>query len=99
MVTYAIRTIFIWALSRQNLSLGFLTKRDSNQPAQLQSLAGKMKFRLWQDILLSKKRKTKALISLHGCAGWSGPLLFAKTEDRFSRIEAHIIKPAHVPII
>ena len=29
------------------------------------------------DIILSKKRTTKALISLHGQAGWSTPLLFA----------------------
>ena len=28
-------------------------------------------------MLLSDKRKTKALISLRGCAGWSAPLLFA----------------------
>ena len=36
----------IWASSRQNLSSGFLTKLDSNQPAQLQGLARKLKFRL-----------------------------------------------------
>ena len=29
------------------------------------------------DIILSKKRITKALISLRGCAGWSAPVLFA----------------------
>ena len=29
------------------------------------------------DVILSKKRKTKALIRLRGCAGWSAPLLFA----------------------
>ena len=28
-------------------------------------------------MILSSKRITKALISLHGCAGWSAPLLFA----------------------
>ena len=27
--------------------------------------------------VLSKKRITKALIRLRGCAGWSGPVLFA----------------------
>ena len=31
----------MWALTRQNLSSGFLTKRDSNQPPQLQRLARK----------------------------------------------------------
>ena len=33
--------------------------------------------------------KTKVLISLHGCTGWSAPLLFANSEDRFSHVEAH----------
>ena len=28
-------------------------------------------------MILSKKRTTKTLISLRGCAGWSAPLLFA----------------------
>ena len=28
-------------------------------------------------MILSKKRITKALIRLHGCAGWSAPVLFA----------------------
>ena len=31
-----------------------------------------------------------ALIILHGCAGWSAPLLFANPEDRFSRVGAHM---------
>ena len=35
-----------WALTRQNLSPGFQTKRDSNQFPQLQRLARKSKFRL-----------------------------------------------------
>ena len=30
-----------------------------------------------RDIILSMQRKTKALISLRGCTGWSAPLLFA----------------------
>ena len=38
----------IWALSWQNLSSGFLKKRDSNQSPQLQRLDRKLKFRLWQ---------------------------------------------------
>ena len=39
---------FIWASSRENLSSGFPTKRDSNQPPQLQRLAIKLKFHLKQ---------------------------------------------------
>ena len=36
----------IWASSQENLSSGFLTKRVSNQPAQLQKLGKKLKFLL-----------------------------------------------------
>ena len=37
-------------------------------------------------MILSKKGITKALIRLHGCAGWSAPLLFAITwRQGFSR--------------
>ena len=39
-------------------------------------------------MILSKKRITKVLIRLRGCAGWSAPLLFANPKDRFSRILA-----------
>ena len=42
-------------------------------------------------MILSKKRITKALIRLCRCAGWSAPLLFANTEDRFSHVVAHIL--------
>ena len=42
-------------------------------------------------MVLSKKQITKALISLRRCAGWSAPLVFASPEDRFSRVEAHMI--------
>ena len=41
------------------------------------------------DMILSKKRITKALISLRGCAGWSAPVLFANPEDRISHDDAH----------
>ena len=43
-------------------------------------------------MVLFKKRITKALIRLRGCAGWSAPVLFATPEDRFSRDEAHFSK-------
>ena len=36
-------------------------------------------------MILSKEGIIKALIRLRGCAGWSAPLLFAHSEDRFSR--------------
>ena len=41
-------------------------------------------------IILSKQRITKALIRLHGCAGWSVPLLFAYGINRFSHDVAHL---------
>ena len=43
------------------------------------------------DIILSRKRTTKVLIRLHGCAGWSAPLLFTYGINRFSHDEAQII--------
>ena len=42
------------------------------------------------DMILSKQRITKALISLRGSTGWSAPLLFANPEDRFSSVKAHM---------
>ena len=42
------------------------------------------------DLILYKKQIRKALINLQRFAGWSAPLLFAHSKDRFSRIEAHV---------
>ena len=42
-------------------------------------------------MILSKKRKTKGLISLRGRAGWSVPVLFANSEDRFPCVKVHIL--------
>ena len=62
----------IWALTRENLSLGFLTKRDSNQSPQLQKLdrvetSKKIENSVVasSDMILSDKRITKALSRLH----------------------------------
>ena len=43
------------------------------------------------DIILSRKRITKELVSLCGCAGWSALVLFANPEDRFSCVEDQLI--------
>ena len=40
------------------------------------------------DMIFSIKRITTALIRLRTCPGWSGPLLFATPEVRFSRVDA-----------
>ena len=88
----------IWALTRQNLSLGFPTKWDSNQPAQLQRLARKLKFcpLASPDMILSNKQKTKTLIGLrytqaglHLCCSQPPPPPPPPPEGRFSRTEAH----------
>ena len=42
------------------------------------------------DMIFSKMRKTKSMIRLGGCAGWSAPLLYPNPEDRFSRDEPHM---------
>ena len=42
--------------------------------------------------ILSKKQITVVPIRLHGCTGWSAPLLFANPDDRVSCIEAKIMK-------
>ena len=81
--------VTIWASARQNLSWGFLTKPDSIQSPQLQRLIS-LEAILY--IILPKIRIIKALISMCGFAGWSSPLLFANTEDRFSHVEAHYYK-------
>ena len=41
-------------------------------------------------MILPKKQIKRELISMHGCRGWSAPLLFAKLKDSFSRVEAHM---------
>ena len=40
--------------------------------------------------IISRQRTTKALIRLHGCAGWSAPPLFAYSIKRFSHDMAQI---------
>ena len=43
---YTVKVENTWTSSRENLSLGFPSKWDSNQSHQLQRLARKLKFRL-----------------------------------------------------
>ena len=38
-------------------------------------------------MIFSKKRITKALICLRGCAGWSAPLMFTYSRGQVSRVE------------
>ena len=76
------------ATTRENLYSGFLTVRVSNQSLRLNRLERKLIFFLHEASLginLLKKQTTKLLMILHGCAGWSGPLLLQITEDRVSQ--------------
>ena len=87
-------TAIKWASSRENLSSGFPSKRDSNQSPQLQRLSRKSKFTPVASLhmKLTKKRITKALISLCGCAGWSASVLFTNPRRQvFSRCGPLII--------
>ena len=91
------RLLSNWVSTPQNLSSGFPTKRDSNQSPQLQRLARKSISPVVSlDMVLSKTRITKTLISLRGCAGWSTSLLFANHRrqvfSRRSPINVHEIK-------
>ena len=77
----------IWASTRQNLSSGFLTKWDSNQPALLQRLARKLKFRskqvqIWYFPIREQQRCWSA---------GSAPLFFAHPGRQVSSVEAHIL--------
>ena len=45
-LTFVVGAHNIWSLSRENLSLGFLTQRVSKQSPQLQRQARKLKFHL-----------------------------------------------------
>ena len=67
----------IWASTRENLSSGVSKKRDSNQSTQLQRLARKLKFRSKQVNILY------AQAGLRLCCSQT-------SEDRFSRVEAHM---------
>ena len=62
----------------------FPTRPDTNRPAQPQKLASlEISAIESRDIILSKQRTTKVLISMCGCAGWSAPLLFAYDMTHF----------------
>ena len=64
--TYVCLTL--WALSRENLSSGFLTRWDSSRSVEMLDVAS-------IGMILPRERTTK--IRLRGCAGWSASLLFA----------------------
>ena len=78
----------IWASSRENLSLGFPTKRVSNRSPQLQRLARKSEISPVASLhmVLSKQGITKAdaQADLHLCCSQT-------PEDRFCHVKAHII--------
>ena len=46
-------------------------------------------------MILSNKLITKLLIRLRGFAGWSAPLLFANTKDKFSCVKTDMCLPCY----
>ena len=81
-----------WALSQENLSLGFATRVDSKWPAQPEKLASLELVSVASiGIILSRQWTTKALMRLHGCAGWPAPLLFTCGKKRFSHDGAQFL--------
>ena len=91
----------IWASSRENLSLGFPTKRVANQSLQLQRLARKFEISLVAslDMILLDTRITKALIRLRGCAGWTAPVLFANPQRQFFSRRGPYVLCCHAPCL
>ena len=87
-----------WALTRQYLSLRFPIKQDPNIETSYKfeiPLVARLA------IILSNKQITKVLIRLRECAGWSAPLMFANTEDRFSWLIRlrHVLLGVTIPSI
>ena len=68
-----------WATSRGNLSSGVCDQVRLKLVCSADETSYVLKFQTIasRGIKLSRQRKTKALIRLRGCAGWSAPLLFA----------------------
>ena len=75
--------------SRENLTSGFSTRVDSNQPAQPQKLAEWLEISdiETRDITLSMQQTTKVLCR---SAGWYAPLLFAYGINKFSHDMAQL---------
>ena len=81
----------IWAMMRQKPVLGVSDKARLKHISSATKTKRKILLVANLVIILSKKGITTALIIVHGCTGWSAPLLFTNTEDRFSHVEAHIM--------
>ena len=77
----------ISATLRENLSSGFLRKRILNKSP---SYKIKISPVASLNLILSKKRITKALIRLRGCADWFVVCCSQTPKDRFPRVEAHM---------
>ena len=88
--------VVIWAVTRQDVSSG-VSGHARHKPACAATEAS-MRLEILvtetRSITLSKQRTTKALIRLHGCAGWSAPLLFAYDMTHF--LMARLIYLCHV---
>ena len=92
-----------WAVTRENLSSGFPTKWGSNQSPQLQRLARKLKFHLYQVYIWYFQKKEKQW-RWSVCADAQAGLRLCcsqTSEDRFFRVEAQIwlIHQVHIYLV
>ena len=72
-------TYNIWASPWENVSSGVLEQARHKPACAATEASWSLEISAIEsrDIILSKQRTTKALIRLHGCAGWTAPFLFA----------------------
>ena len=77
--THVSKQAFSWAATRENLSSGFSDKVRFKPACSATETSWKVEISLVSSLdgILSKKGKTRELIRLRGCAGWSAPLLLA----------------------
>ena len=71
--------LICWATSSGNVSSGVCDQVTFKPACSAIETSSKLEISdlKSRDIILFKERTTKVLIGLHGCAGWSVPLLFA----------------------
>ena len=87
----------VWAISHENMSSGIFDQVRFKPACSATETSKNLE--CWDKagihIILSKQRRTKVLIRLRGCAGWSAPLLFAYGIKQFSHDLAHLMDESY----
>ena len=79
-------------MTRENLSLGFLTRSDTNRAEQPQKMIRSLKFRIQEvESLYYICRETKGAYQLHGHCAADLHLCFCNCDNRFTNDAAHIL--------